>query len=40
VILHGGFREVGIGVVQAASAPGVYGGRPVTVIVVDFGARR
>ncbi len=40
VILHGGFREVGIGVVQVASAPGVYGGRPVTVIVVDFGARR
>jgi uncharacterized protein YkwD len=38
-ILRPGWREIGIGAVHAASAGGVYGGVPVTVITTDFGAR-
>lgn len=33
------WREVGIGAVRALGAPGVYGGRPVVVLTVDFGVR-
>jgi uncharacterized protein YkwD len=34
------WREVGIGAVHFANAPGEYRGRPVTIITADFGARR
>jgi uncharacterized protein YkwD len=39
-ILNSGWREIGIGVVHAASAGGTYRGRPVTIITTDFGVRR
>lgn len=39
-ILSENWREIGIGAVQADSAPGVYGGRPATIITTDFGVRR
>jgi uncharacterized protein YkwD len=38
-ILSPGWREIGIAALHAPSAPGVYGGMPVTVITTDFGAR-
>jgi uncharacterized protein YkwD len=38
-ILSRGWREIGIGAVVAASAPGEYGGRPVTIVTADFGSR-
>jgi uncharacterized protein YkwD len=34
------WREVGVGAVQAGSAPGVFGGREVTIVTADFGVRR
>ena len=34
------WREVGVGAVNLPSAPGVYRGRPVTIVTVDFGLRR
>lgn len=39
-ILSRDWREVGIGAVIVASAPGEYRGRPVTIVTADFGARR
>jgi uncharacterized protein YkwD len=33
------WREIGLAAVHASSAPGVYGGRPATVVTADFGAR-
>jgi uncharacterized protein YkwD len=33
------WREIGLAAVHSTSAPGVYGGRPATVITADFGAR-
>lgn len=39
-ILAPRWREIGIGSVHAAAAPGVYRGRPVTVITADFGDGR
>lgn len=39
-ILSASWREIGIGAVQADAAPGVYGGRPATIITTDFGVRR
>jgi uncharacterized protein YkwD len=33
------WREIGIGAVAVASAPGEYGGRSVTIVTADFGAR-
>lgn len=33
------WREVGVGVVHVEDAPGVFGGRDVTILVVDFGRR-
>jgi uncharacterized protein YkwD len=33
------WREIGLGAVHSTSAPGVYGGRPATVVTADFGAR-
>jgi uncharacterized protein YkwD len=38
-ILSRGWREVGIGAVHFARAGGEYGGRPVTIMTADFGAR-
>ncbi len=38
-ILRPSFREIGIAVVDVASAPGVYSGDDVTIAVTDFGAR-
>jgi uncharacterized protein YkwD len=39
-LLSGQWREIGIAAVHAESAPGVYGGRPVTIVTADFGVRR
>jgi uncharacterized protein YkwD len=33
------WREIGLGAVHSTSAPGVYGGRPATIVTADFGAR-
>jgi uncharacterized protein YkwD len=33
------WRQVGIAAIRAARAPGVFGGRPATVVVADFGVR-
>ena len=38
-ILSGSWREVGIGAVYFARAPGEYRGRPVTIVTADFGSR-
>src|SRR5262249_61612581 len=38
-ILTGRWREIGIAAIHADSAPGTFGGGPVTVITTDFGAR-
>jgi uncharacterized protein YkwD len=34
------WRQIGISAIGSASAPGVYGGRRVTIITTDFGVRR
>jgi uncharacterized protein YkwD len=39
-ILSRDWREIGIGAVAVASAPGEYGGRAVTIVTADFGSRR
>jgi uncharacterized protein YkwD len=39
-ILSTSWREIGIGAVHADSAPGMYAGRPATIITTDFGVRR
>jgi uncharacterized protein YkwD len=39
-ILSREWREVGIGAVTVASAPGEYRGRAATILTADFGARR
>jgi uncharacterized protein YkwD len=36
-ILSPRWREVGVGAVRFANAPGVFGGLPVTIITTDFG---
>jgi uncharacterized protein YkwD len=33
------WREIGLGAVHVSSAPGVYGGRAVTILTADFGVR-
>jgi uncharacterized protein YkwD len=38
-ILSRDWRELGIGAVTFQAAPGVYGGRTVTIVTADFGAR-
>jgi uncharacterized protein YkwD len=40
VMLTARWREVGVSAVHVGSAPGVYGGRDVTIVTVDFGVRR
>ena len=39
-LLNPSWRQVGLGCVHFAAAPGAYGGRPVTILTADFGARR
>lgn len=39
VILTSAFKDVGIGAVRVSQAPGVFGGRDVTIVVADYGAR-
>lgn len=39
-ILGPRYREIGISAVRASAAPGVFGGREVTILVTDFGTRR
>jgi uncharacterized protein YkwD len=39
-MLSRSWRDVGVGAVSLPSAPGVYGGAPVTIVTVDFGKRR
>jgi uncharacterized protein YkwD len=34
------WREIGVSAVHVASAPGTYGGGPVTIVTADFGVRR
>jgi uncharacterized protein YkwD len=38
-ILTRAWREIGVGAVYFAHAPGEYGGRAVTIVTADFGAR-
>lgn len=38
-LLSARWREIGVGAVHSTSAPGVYGGRPATIVTADFGAR-
>ena len=40
VILMARWREFGLGAVRVVTAPGVYGGRTVTIVTTDFGVRR
>ena len=40
VLLTPKWREVGLAAVRVQAGPGVYGGRPVTVVTADFGVRR
>ena len=39
VILTPRWREVGLSAVSVTAAPGVFGGRDVTIVTADFGAR-
>jgi uncharacterized protein YkwD len=39
-MLSQSWTEIGIGAVHVDSAPGVYAGRPATIITTDFGVRR
>jgi uncharacterized protein YkwD len=39
-ILMRRWRDFGLGAVRVVSAPGVYGGRAVTIVTTDFGVRR
>lgn len=38
-VLTPSWREIGISAVRAAAAPGVFGGRGITIITTDFGLR-
>jgi uncharacterized protein YkwD len=39
-MLTGRWREIGLSAVHVATAPGLYGGREVTIVTTDFGVRR
>ena len=39
-LLTSKWREIGLSAVHATAAPGVFGGREVTVLTADFGVRR
>lgn len=38
-LLSPAWREIGLAAVHSTSAPGLFGGRPTTVVTADFGAR-
>jgi uncharacterized protein YkwD len=38
ILLSSTFDSIGLGAVHVSSAPGTFGGRPVTVVVADFGS--
>ena len=38
-ILTARWREIGLSALSVRSAPGVFGGRDVTIVTTDFGAR-
>jgi uncharacterized protein YkwD len=40
MMLGARWQEVGVSAVHVGSAPGIYGGREVTIITADFGVRR
>lgn len=40
ILLDARWREVGLGAVKAAAAPGAFKGHDVTVVTADFGVRR
>ena len=40
VLLGARWREIGLSAVHAASAPGTFDGREVTIVTADFGVRR
>jgi uncharacterized protein YkwD len=40
IMLMTRLREIGVGAIHVGSAPGVYGGREVTIVTADFGVRR
>ncbi|MGZ4358853.1 MAG: CAP domain-containing protein [Gaiellaceae bacterium] len=40
IVLSPTFRQIGLGIVHAASAPGAFSGRPVTIVTADYGLRR
>jgi uncharacterized protein YkwD len=40
IMLKARWRDLGVGAVYARAAPGVYGGRDVTIVTADFGVRR
>lgn len=39
VLLYRGWREIGISVIHATTAPGYFGGLEVTILTADFGVR-
>jgi uncharacterized protein YkwD len=39
-LLTAEWREIGLGAVHVAAAPGAFGGREVTILTADFGVRR
>lgn len=39
-LLTSRWREIGLSAVHVKAAPGVYGGREVTIVTADFGIRR
>jgi len=39
IVLSAAWRDVGCGAVHIASAPGVYGNQPATIVTCDFGVR-
>ncbi|MDQ2983769.1 MAG: CAP domain-containing protein [Actinomycetota bacterium] len=39
-MLSAQWRQIGLSAVHVAGAPGVYGGRTVTIVTTDFGVRR
>jgi uncharacterized protein YkwD len=39
-LLTARWREIGVSAVHVASAPGVYGDQPVTIVTADFGVRQ
>jgi uncharacterized protein YkwD len=39
-LLTARWREIGLSAVHVVAAPGLYGGRPVTIVTADFGVRR